>query len=247
VVKKMTARSSTTKRPRVIGVIASRADLDRALQMHRPPDLFELRLDRLAGIVDQHRKSSRARDLWSELENKLPRLRAPLIITARHAQEGGANKLTLGERRDLLTRFLAHAHYVDVELRSASALRSLLTLAKHKKVRRIISFHNFKSTPPTRVLVAKARAAKAHGADIFKVATRTDTPVQLARLLDFITGKDIDLPVSAMGIGELGAISRVLLARAGSALVYASVAAGTDIGGQLSLKQLRALGIASRR
>ena len=226
----MTTRSSATQRPRVVGVIASRADLDRALQMRGPPDLFELRLDRLAGIVDP-------------LENKLPRLRAPLIITARHPQEGGANKLTLGERRDLLIRFLPHTHYVDVELRSASALRSLLTLAKHKKVRRIISFHNFKSTPPPRVLVAKARAAKAHGADIFKVATRTDKPVQLARLLDFIAKKDIGLSVSAMGIGRLGAISRVLLARAGSALVYASVAAGTDIEGQLSLKQLRMLGI----
>ena len=226
----MTARSSATQRPRVIGVIASRADLDRALQMRRPPDLLELRLDRLAGIVEQ-------------LENKLPRLRAPLIITARHPQEGGANNLPLRQRRDLLTRFLPHADYVDVELRSASALRSLLMLAKQKKVRRIISFHNFKSTPPLRVLRAKARAAKAHGADIFKVAARTDTPVQLARLLDFIAKKEIDLPVSAMGIGELGAISRVLLARAGSALVYASVAAGTDIEGQLSLKQLRTLGI----
>jgi 3-dehydroquinate dehydratase-1 len=116
-------------------------------------------------------------------------------------------------------------------------------LAKHKKVRRIISFHNFKSTPPRRVLVAKARAAKAHGADIFKVATRTDTPVQLARLLDFTEKKEIDLSVSAMGIGRLGAISRVLLAHGGSALVYASVAARTDIEGQLSVKQLRTLGI----
>jgi len=50
-----------------------------------------------------------------------------------------------------------------------------------------------------------------------------------------------------MGIGKLGPISRVLLARAGSALVYASVAEGTDIEGQLSLQQLRGLGIASRR
>src|SRR5437667_6540910 len=226
----MTARNSATKRPRVIGVIASRADLGRALRMRKPPDLFELRLDRLAGIVDQ-------------LENKLPRLAAPLIIPARHPQEGGGKKWSLRQRRDVLTRFLPHADYVDVELRSASALRSLLMLAKQKKVRRIISFHNFKSTPPLRVLRAKARAAKAHGADIFKVAARTDTPVQLTRLLDFIAKKEIDLPVSAMGIGELGAISRVLLARAGSALVYASVAAGTDIEGQLSLKQLRTLGI----
>jgi 3-dehydroquinate dehydratase I len=226
----MTARSSATQRSRVVGVIASRVDLDQALRMPKPPDLFELRLDRLAGIVDQ-------------LENKLPRLRAPLIITARHPQEGGGNKLSLRQRRDVLTRFLPHADYVDVELRSASALRSLLTLAKQKKVRCIISFHNFKSTPPLRVLRTKARAAKTHGADIFKIATRTDTPGQLARLLDFIAKKDIDLPVSAMGIGKLGAISRVLLARAGSALVYGSVGAETDIEGQLSLKQLRALGI----
>jgi 3-dehydroquinate dehydratase-1 len=246
VVKKMMARSSASHRPRVVGVIASRTDLGRALGMRKPPDLFEVRLDHLAGIVDRHRKSSRARDVLSELENRLPRLRAPLIITARHPQEGGTNNLSLRRRRDLLTRFLPHADYVDVELRSASALRSLLLLAKQKKVRRIISFHNFKSTPPPRVLVAKARAAKACGANIFKVATRTDTPIELARLVDFVTKNSVNLPVAAMGIGKLGAISRVLLACAGSALVYASVGSGTDIEGQPSLEQLRSLGIASR-
>jgi len=230
----MTARSSTTHGPRVVGVIASRADLSRALGMRKPPDLFELRLDHLAGIVEQ-------------LENKLPRLRAPLIITARHPQEGGANNLSLRQRRDLLTRFLPHADYVDVELRSASALRSLLMLAKHKKVQRIISFHNFKSTPSLGVLMVKGRAAKARGANIFKVATLTDTPIEFTRLLDFVTRKNVNLPVAAMGIGKLGAISRILLARAGSALAYASVSTETDIEGQLSLEQLRALGIASRR
>jgi 3-dehydroquinate dehydratase-1 len=200
--------------------------------MRTRPDLFELRLDRLADIIEQ-------------LENKLPRLRAPLIITARHPQEGGAKNLSLGKRRDLLTRFLPHAEYVDVELRSASALRSLLGLAQEKRVRQIISFHDFKSTPPLRVLAAKAHAASAHGANIFKAATRTDTPNQLARLLQLVATEDVDLPVSAMGIGKLGAISRVLLARAGSVLVYASITARTDLEGMLSLEQLRALGIAT--
>jgi len=208
--------------------------MGRATRMRKPPDLFELRLDCLAGIVDQ-------------LENKLPRLRAPLLITARHPQEGGANNLSLRQRHDLLTRFLPHAAYVDVELRSASALRSLLILAKQKKVRRIISFHNFKSTPSLGVLMVKGRAAKARGANIFKVATLTDTPIEFTRLLDFVTRKNVNLPVAAMGIGKLGAISRILLARAGSALAYASVSTETDIEGQLSLEQLRALGIASRR
>ena len=228
----MTASNSAQIRPRVVGVIASGADLDCALQMRTRPDLFELRLDRLADIIEQ-------------LENKLSRLRAPLIITARHPQEGGAKKLTLGQRRDLLTRFLPYAEYVDVELRSAFALHSLLGLAQEKRVRRIISFHNFRSTPPLRVLAAKADAARAHGANIFKTATRTDTPNQLARLLQLVATEVVDLPVSAMGIGNLGAISRVLLARAGSVLVYASITARSDLEGQLSLEQLRALGMGS--
>jgi 3-dehydroquinate dehydratase I len=232
----MRARSSAPVHPgpRVVGVIASRADLNCAIRMRKPPDLFEVRLDCLLPVI-------------GTLEDKLPMLRAPLIITARHPHEGGANKLSLLQRRNLLCRFLPYARYVDVELRSAFALHSLLTLANKKKVRRIISFHKFKSTPPPRILSAKARAAEAHGANVFKVATCTDTPVELARLLSFITNKNVHLPVCAMGIGKLGAISRILLARAGSVLVYASLAGGTDIEGQLSLEQLRGLGITSRR
>src|SRR5207247_10372769 len=94
-----------------------------------------------------------------------------------------------------------------------------------------------------RMVAGKARAAKANGANISKVATRTDTLIELARLLEFVTDKHVGLPIAAMGIGRLGAISRVLLARAGSGLVYAWVGEASDIDGQLSLKQLRALGI----
>ena len=225
----MMARRSIKRGPQVVGVIASRADLDHAPRMRRPPDLFELRLDRLAGMAD-------------EVEKVLPRLRTPLIIKARDPREGGANKLSLGQRRDLLGRFLNHAVYIDVELRSARALQALLANAKTKKVRQIISFHDFKSTPSARILAAKAREAKSQDADIFKVATRTDTPTELGRLLEFITKNHVDVRLAVMGIGRLGAISRVLLARAGSVLIYASVGAVTDVEGQLSLEQLRTLG-----
>jgi 3-dehydroquinate dehydratase-1 len=225
----MMAHRSTKRRPRVVGVVASRGDLERAVRMRMPPDLFELRLDRLVGMADK-------------LESALPKLRSPLIITARDPREGGAHKLLLRQRRDLLARFLNYADHIDVELRSASALRSLLELAENNKIRRIISFHDFKSTPKLKVLVAKAHNAKALRADIFKVATRTDTPTELGRLVDFMTSNRLNLELAVMGIGKLGAISRVLLARAGSALVYASVGAATDVEGQLSLKQLRALG-----
>ena len=225
----MMARRPNKRRPRIVGVIASRADLQSALRMRSPPNLFELRLDRLANMADQ-------------VEDALPKLRTPLIITARHPHEGGATNLRLRQRRDLLARFLDHADYLDVELRSAPTLRSLLKLAKAKNVRRIISFHNFKSTPSAKILAAKAHEAQSHGADIFKVATRTDMPVELGRLVDFMTSSRSDLALAVMGIGKLGAISRVLLARAGSVLIYASVGAGSEVEGQLSLEQLRGLG-----
>jgi len=267
----MTGRSSVKKRPPspcIVGVIASQADLRFAIRRPETINLFELRLDHLCKVVD-------------ELEDQLSTLRAPLIMTARHPKEGGANNLSLEQRRELLSRSLPRAHYIDVELRSANAFRSLLDLAGRKNVRRIISFHDFNSTPSPRSLRARAQAAKLWGADIFKVATRTDTPDQLARLLQFFASKDVaepavggqllqegeqiiarrqekgarrgepidsigsppgakrvDLAVSAMGIGKLGAVSRLLLAQCGSALNYVSLGPSL-IEGQLSIQQLR--------
>src|SRR3984893_12050857 len=232
----MAARTSVKARrplPRLVGVISSPDDLRFAIRMRSPPDLFELRLDHLVGIV-------------SELENKLSMLPAPLIITARHPREGGANKLSIKQRPELLSRFLPGARYVDVELRSAKALRSLLEIARRKNVRRIISFHNFRSTPSTRSLRARARAAKSCGADIFKVATRTDTPAQLAQLLDFIANKNVDLAVSAMGIGKLGGVSRLELMWRGSVLNYAPLGRAR-IAGQPSLRDIRRGTLSVRR
>ena len=224
----MTARTvvkTSRTRARLVGVIASRSDLHFASRMTTPPDLFELRLDHLIGLLD-------------ELEKKMPILRAPLIITARHPDEGGANRLSIQRRRELLLRFLPRARYVDVELRSVKELRSVLELARRKKIHRIISFHDLKETPSVRSLKAKARAASSAGANSLKIATRTDTPAQLVRLFEFFVNEDVDLPISAMGIGQLGAASRVVLAQLGSVFTYASIGRST-IEGQLSIQQLR--------
>lgn len=211
--------------PLVVGVIASWADLELALQLRKPPDLLELRLDYFWDITD-------------DLENRLSMLAAPLIITARHPREGGANNLSIQKRRDLLLRFLPRARYVDVELRSVNALRLLLARARRKNVCCILSFHDLNTTPSVRSLHAKARAAKARDADIFKVATRTDSPDQLARLLDFFTKRDVSLAVSAMGLGKLGSKSRRELMRRGSVLNYAHLRRA-HITGQPSLSGIR--------
>ena len=218
-------RSTKSARPKLIGVIASPADLRFALAMRTPPDLFELRLDCLAGMLDR-------------VERKIDNLRAPLIITARDPREGGANNLSFATRRTLLLHFLPYAKYLDVELRSARAFEPLLNRARKKNVRVILSFHDFESTPSARTLRTKAAAAKKNGADIFKVACRTDSLGGLARLADFVSAKDVDLPASAMGIGKFGSMSRMVLARLGSALNYAALQQ-SHVEGQLPIELLR--------
>ena len=220
-----TRRGVKAARPKIVGVIASLTDLRFAKQMKQPPDLFELRLDCLGGVLDQ-------------LERRMSILPAPKIITARDPREGGMGNLSLQKRRELLLRFLPKAKYIDVELRSARAFEPLLTQARKRKVRVIFSFHDFGSTPSSRSLCAKAIAAKKLRADVFKVATNTDKPSDLARLIDFITSLDVDLPVSVMGVGRLGGISRLLLARGGSVLNYASLRQSL-VEGQLSIEVLR--------
>ena len=115
----------------------------------------------------------------------IEKLRAPVIITARHPREGGANQLSSRERCALLECMLPHAAYIDIELHSVHALPSILEEARAKKIGTIISFHDLRGTPSRARLDEIARAAHSLGADILKIATRTDTPGQSDRLLKF--------------------------------------------------------------
>src|ERR1041384_866984 len=124
------ARPDTLSPPAIVGVILSRADLRRVVAMRRAPDLLELRLDALALQLD-------------DIEDELQKLKRPLILTARHPAEGGMNQLRPRERRSLFLRFLPCASYVDVELRSAHTLATVLKEARARDIGTIISFHDF--------------------------------------------------------------------------------------------------------
>lgn len=215
-------KSST---PWIVGVIFTRTDLGHAVRMRNPPDLFELRVDALFG---------RRENVQAVIGN----LRAPLIITARHPREGGSNHLSAPERRALLLRFLPHAAYVDIELRSAGPFTTILDEVRAKNIHTIVSFHDFNETPSRPRLDEIARTAKSLGADVLKIATRTDTPAQLTRLLDFFLRERPGMKISAMGVGRLGRISRFEFARRGSVLNYAHLGS-PQAEGQLSITQLR--------
>jgi 3-dehydroquinate dehydratase-1 len=149
----------------------------------------------------------------------LPRLRVPLVVTVRHPAEGGAHHLSFPQRRKLFVRFMPHATLIDVELRSFDKLSATVDAARRAGVKIIASSHHFHSMPSTATLHRTIRQAHAAGADICKLAALAATPAALARLLGVI-GKKAPLPLSVMGMGRFGKISRLLLAQAGSVLNY---------------------------
>ncbi len=148
----------------------------------------------------------------------IPRAKFPWILTVRHPLEGGMGNLSAAMRRRSFLSHLPVVDAVDIELRSFAAMSEVLESARSRKIRVVASFHDFKKTPAVgRLRELLSRAADA-GADLFKVATRTDRPADVARLLELFRSPPV--PVAVMGMGPLGFGSRVLFAQCGSALNY---------------------------
>ena len=196
----------------VVGVVSGPKALGMALKMPRGAvDFLELRVDAwsAAGGLDR-------------LEKALPRLQAPLILTVRHPLEGGEGKLAHAQRRVLFRRFLPYASLLDVELRSAAAMREVLEEARSAGMGVILSHHDFLATPSSARLETLLRNAAGEGVAVFKLATRADAASDLAVLLRFLTARRRS-PVPAlavMGMGRFGKVSRLTLGDAGSVLNY---------------------------
>ena len=209
----------------LVAVIASAADMQRAIRLRKHPEFFELRLDATQPQLSQ----------MAKLTAQLAR---PLIITARDPKEGGSQKISLGERSKLLRGYLPWASLIDIELGSVSALRSVLQAARERNVKCILSVHSLVETAPPEKLRGFVEEAQELSPDVFKIVNRTDTPAQLTQLLEFLQENKNVLPVSAMGVGKLGRLSRVRLMQAGSVLNYAHLGE-SSLEGQLSLAAAR--------
>ncbi|HEX8311631.1 MAG TPA: type I 3-dehydroquinate dehydratase [Chthoniobacteraceae bacterium] len=212
--------------PLVVGTIYSPGSLRQALRL-KPDDVdvLELRIDHFA-------------DDPLALERAVPGLSQPRIVTVRHAHEGGAAKLTWQQRAELYRALLPHAAYIDVELRSAERLRDVCNEARAAGVAIIISHHDFRRTPSLEVMRELRDRAASLGADLFKIAAHANAAPDLSRLLALLGGQKAahnshspgrrsssrtlgtSLPLSVMGMGPLGKISRLLFACTGSRLNY---------------------------
>jgi len=193
--------------PAIVGTIHSTQSLRQALKL-RPGevDFFELRVDHFV-------------DAPERLLQAAPRLCAPAILTVRNRKEGGAITLSAQQRRDLFAHFLPAAALVDIELRSADELATTIRAAREKGIPVILSAHHFRLTPSAAELTRIVHAAKIAGADVVKIAAHIANSDELGRLLGLFD-KHTDVPLSIMGMGPLGKVSRLVFACAGSLLNY---------------------------
>jgi 3-dehydroquinate dehydratase I len=198
------------RKPSIVAVIASRSDFADIANL--PRDSFhicELRLDLLDGA---------SREI-EELSRGIP---GPKIATIRDPAEGGAHALPEPTRLERFERWLPHCDFIDVELRNLNRFSSLIQEAESNGKQVIVSFHDFYETPPIDRLKAMLDASGMRDTRIFKVATKTAQWSDVETLARFVQCNE-SVRVAAMGIGEFGKLSRLVLARLGSALVYGSI------------------------
>ncbi|MEN3940110.1 type I 3-dehydroquinate dehydratase [Prosthecobacter sp. SYSU 5D2] len=169
-------------------------------------DVIELRLDTL---------KTPAADIRMALAGN----QTPVLLTARHPAEGGQGTVEAAGRIALLEPLLDLAVLMDIEMRSAMDMRPLVQKAQGMGVRVIGSFHDFQTTPGEEVLRGAINFAQPAGLDAVKLATFLNNPADLTRLIT-LTSEVHRMRLSTMGMGPLGRVSRLVLAKCGSLLNY---------------------------
>jgi 3-dehydroquinate dehydratase I len=198
------------RKPAIVAVIASLPDFEEIGKLSSTHfDLCELRIDLL------YRTSM-------ELESHVRKLPCPKIATVRDPIEGGANALPEKTRLELYQRWLPLCDLIDVELRSLSRFSGLVELAESAGKGVIISFHDFEKTPSLEELQEKVDRCRLKKNQIFKVASNVAQWAEVETLIRLLQ-QNPQLRIAAMGMGQFGKLSRLVLARLGSCLVYGSV------------------------
>ena len=163
---------------------------------------------------------------------------APVLLTCRTTAEGGRAQLDDAAYGALLRSVLdgladwapeRRPAAIDVEVQRG-CLPQVCAQAHELGIDVVASFHDFEATPADEVLEEVLARMAREGADLAKIAVWPTGADDVARLLgvcarataDAGEGAGLGVPVAAMSMGALGAVSRVAPAF-GSALTFAVV------------------------
>jgi 3-dehydroquinate dehydratase/shikimate dehydrogenase len=153
----------------------------------------------------------------------------PVLVTVRPTWEGGNYAGDEAIRLGMLEDACLHgADYVDVEFRAYKDFN-------RREAKLVVSYHDFEKTPDD----LEKTAQKMAQLDPFlvKVACTARGTADLVRLVEL--QKTFPSPIAVVAMGEFGEPLRILHAKYGGWLTYASVRAGGETApGQLTLEEL---------
>src|SRR5262245_19112437 len=156
-------------------------------------ELVELRLDCLR----------RDPDLKRILKDRL----TPAVVTIRRGVDGGLWRGNEEKRQQLLREAIAlGVDYIDLEMDIAAKIR------RFGKTKRIISYHNVKTTPVDVQDIAEA--CEALDPDVVKLATSATNLAEASRVLHL--GSAAKVPTILIAMGEIGVFTRILAAKYGA-------------------------------
>lgn len=177
------------------------------------PSMAELRVarDRVEGadLIELRLDTVRDPSVAGALEGR----RGPVILTCRAAWEGGHFQGSEEERRRILREALERgAEYVDIEWKAG--FTDVIASTRGQRV--VLSSHDFSGVPAD--LQDRARAMRATGADVVKIAVKAN------RLSDCLPLMNLACPdgrTVLIAMGDAGLSTRILPGRFRSAWTYA--------------------------
>lgn len=158
-----------------------------------------------------------------------------LLFTVRSREEGGLFQGSDGELKDMvMTASLEEkAELVDMELLGFYGRnREMMEILKKTGTRVILSFHDFHSTPSGERIQNLFRSMKEAKADIGKIAVMPVTEKDVETLAEGarLAGKELDLEIIAISMGELGRETRTDLSLTGSTMTFGALGSGSAPG-----------------
>jgi len=148
-----------------------------------------------------------------DLSRLLARPPCPLIATCRPRREGGLYDGPEQPRLELLRQAARlGAQYIDIEHDAFQALGPV------PPAKRIVSYHNFKETPPDLDAVHASLARL--GADVVKIAVTANHILDTVPVLRLLRAARV--PTIALSMGPRGLLTRLLAPKFGAFLTYAS-------------------------
>lgn len=208
---RMTRKPERSKGPLVVGTVSTLAGLRRLLKAKAVPcHVVEIRFD----LIGPRDFDEAVRLVPVLRKKRKPRL--PILGTFRSHLEGGPWRLTEAKRVLRIRSFYPFVDLLDVEASSKSVLKTFLRKAE---IPIVISWHDFKKTPPLPALKKFVRAVLRYPETVAKIACNVRNPKDMETLRTLLRASPPGR-VAAVGMGSMGSISRFWLPIHGSLMTY---------------------------